>query len=172
VVPRLLADASIPGALKRLPGRLAAQSNRNTSGSPERLTARGSGSHLGIPGAVPWHHGAADAQGRRLARDIGAAPELADWRKREIFPGRPCVTDRQGLRDFARRAANSFHHPVGTCRMGTDAAAVVDPALRVRGVEGLRVVDASVMPSLPQAMVNAATIAIAERASDLILGRA
>jgi choline dehydrogenase-like flavoprotein len=106
-----------------------------------------------------------------LARDVGAAPELADWRKREIFPGRLGVTDRHGLRDFARRAANSFHHPVGTCRMGTDAAAVVDLALRVRGVEGLRVVDASVMPSLPQAMVNAATIAIAERASDLILGR-
>jgi choline dehydrogenase len=103
-----------------------------------------------------------------LARDVGAAPELADWRRREVFPGRG-VSGRRGLRDFARRAANSFHHPVGTCRMGTDAAAVVDPALRVRGVEGLRVVDASVMPSLPQAMVNAATIAIAERASDLIL---
>jgi choline dehydrogenase-like flavoprotein len=111
------------------------------------------------------------AQAVVLARDIGAAPELADWRKREVFPGRAGVTDRQGLRDFARRAANSFHHPVGSCRMGTDAGAVVDPALRVRGVEGLRVVDASVMPSLPQAMVNAATIAIAERASDLILGR-
>jgi len=105
-----------------------------------------------------------------LARDVGAAPELADWRKREVFPG-PRVTDRRGLRAFAQRAANSFHHPVGTCRMGTDPAAVVDAALRVRGVEGLRVVDASVMPSLPQAMVNAATIAIAERASDLILGR-
>jgi pyridoxine 4-oxidase len=110
------------------------------------------------------------AQAVALARDIGAAPELADWRKREVFPGRG-VRRRQGLRDFARRAANSFHHPIGTCPMGTDAAAVVDLALRVRGVEGLRVVDASVMPSLPQAMVNAATIAIAERASDLILGR-
>jgi choline dehydrogenase len=106
-----------------------------------------------------------------LAREVGAAPELADWRKREVYPGRG-VTDRQGLRDFARRAANSFHHPVGTCRMGADGAAVVDLALRVRGVQGLRVVDASVMPSLPQAMVNAPTIALAERASDLIVGRA
>jgi choline dehydrogenase len=105
-----------------------------------------------------------------LAREIGAARELADWRRREVFPG-PGVTDREGLRDFVRRAANSFHHPVGTCRIGTDEDAVVDLALRVRGVEGLRVVDASVMPSLPQAMVNAATIAIAERAADLILGR-
>ena len=105
-----------------------------------------------------------------LAREIGAARELADWRRREVFPG-PGVADRQGLRDFVRRAANSFHHPVGTCRMGTDEGAVVDLALRVRGTQGLRVVDASVMPSLPQAMVNAATIAIAERAADLILGR-
>jgi pyridoxine 4-oxidase len=105
-----------------------------------------------------------------LAREIGAAPQLSDWRKREVYPG-PGVTDRKGLRDFSRRAANSFHHPVGTCRMGTDEGAVVDPALQVRGIQGLRVVDASVMPSLPQAMVNAATIAIAERAADLILGR-
>jgi choline dehydrogenase-like flavoprotein len=104
-----------------------------------------------------------------LAREIGAARELADWRNREVFPG-PGGTDRERLREFVRRAANSFHHPVGTCRMGTDEGAVVDLALRVRGTEGLRVVDASVMPSLPQAMVNAATIAIAERAADLILG--
>jgi choline dehydrogenase len=105
-----------------------------------------------------------------LARDIGAARELADWCRREVFPS-PGVTDRPGLRDFVRRAANSFHHPVGTCRMGTDENAVVDLALRVRGTQGLRVVDASVMPSLPQAMVNAANIAIAERAADLILGQ-
>ena len=105
-----------------------------------------------------------------LARELGAAPELADWRGREVFPGAG-ATGGNGLRDFARRAANSFHHPVGSCRMGTDEGAVVDPALRVRGLESLRVVDASVMPSLPQAMVNAATIAIAERAADLILGK-
>jgi pyridoxine 4-oxidase len=105
-----------------------------------------------------------------LAREVGAAAELADWRRREVYPGAG-VRDRKGLRDFARRAANSFHHPVGSCRMGSDAAAVVDLALRVRAIPGLRVVDASVMPSLPQAMVNAATIAIAERAADLILGK-
>jgi choline dehydrogenase len=63
------------------------------------------------------------------------------------------------------RAVNSFHHPVGTCRLG----AVVDSALRVKGVAGLRVVDASVLPGIPRAMVNAATIAVAERASDLVL---
>ncbi len=71
------------------------------------------------------------AEAVALARELGAAAELSDWRQREVFPG-PEVTDRKGLRDFARRAANSFHHPVGTCRMGTDADAVVDPALRVQ----------------------------------------
>jgi choline dehydrogenase len=69
------------------------------------------------------------------------------------------------MRNFIRRAADSFHHPVGTCRIG----AVVDNALRVRGVSDLRVIDASVFPSIPQAMTNAATIALAEKASDLVL---
>jgi choline dehydrogenase len=107
------------------------------------------------------------AEAISIAREIGAAHEMAGWRRREVYPG-PGTVDRRGLREFARRAANSFHHPVGTCRMGMDRDAVVDLALRVRGMQGLRVVDASVMPSLPQAMVNAATIAIAERASDLV----
>jgi choline dehydrogenase-like flavoprotein len=69
------------------------------------------------------------------------------------------------LRNFVLRAANSFHHPVGTCRIG----AVVDETLRVKGVAGLRVIDASVIPAIPQAMINAATTAVAERASDLVL---
>jgi choline dehydrogenase len=103
-----------------------------------------------------------------VERELGAAPALADWRQREVFPG-PGAAGRDALRAFARAAANSFHHPVGTCRMGQDAEAVVDEGLRVRGIQGLRVVDASVMPGLPQAMVNAATLAIAEKASDHIL---
>ncbi|MEJ1936869.1 GMC oxidoreductase, partial [Nostoc sp. NIES-2111] len=81
-----------------------------------------------------------------------------------VYPG-PAVTDPAGIRDFLSRATTSFHHPVGTCAIGT----VVDDALRVQGVAGLRVVDASVIPIIPQAMVNAATIAVAERASDLVL---
>jgi choline dehydrogenase len=85
----------------------------------------------------------------------------------EVHPG-PAVRDRAGLRDFARRGASPFYHPVGTARMGADDAAPVAPDLRVRDVEGLWVADASVMPRIVPAMTNAATIAIAERAADLI----
>ena len=101
-----------------------------------------------------------------LAREIGAASAFADWRAEEAYPGR----NWQGTaarHDFVRRAARSFHHPVGTCRIG----AVVDTALRVQGVAGLRVIDASVLPGLPAAMINAAVTAVAERASDILLGR-
>jgi choline dehydrogenase-like flavoprotein len=103
-------------------------------------------------------------QGARLAREIGAAAAFADWRAEEIYPGSSAVSTTD-LRNFVLRAANSFHHPVGTCRIG----AVVDEALRVKGVAGLRVIDASVIPAIPQAMINAATTAVAERASDLVL---
>lgn len=103
-------------------------------------------------------------EGIRLARQIGASPAFADWRAEEIYPG-PQSTSLEDLHAFISRSANSFHHPVGTCRIGK----VVDENLRVNGIAGLRVVDASVMPGIPQAVINAATIAIAERASDLIL---
>jgi choline dehydrogenase len=83
------------------------------------------------------------------------------------------------LREFIRRDLGTLFHPVGTCAMGGDSrlaasklTSVVDPELRVRGIEGLRVVDASVMPAVPRGNTNAPTIAIAERAADLISGRA
>jgi choline dehydrogenase-like flavoprotein len=106
------------------------------------------------------------AEGVTIAREIGAAAGFADWRESEVYPG-PAWANATGWHDFIRRAANSFNHHVGTCRIG----AVVDEALRVKGVSGLRVVDASVMPGIPAAMTNAATIALAEKASDLVLAR-
>lgn len=105
-----------------------------------------------------------------LARAVGGSAALADWRARELLPGPACTSKAERL-SFLERAAHTHHHPVGTCRMGGNAEAVVGPDLRLRGVEGLYVVDASVMPSITTGPVNAAVIAIAERASDLILGR-
>ena len=95
---------------------------------------------------------------------------LADWRAEELLPGPACRTAGE-RRAFLEKAAYTHHHPVGTCRMGTDADSVVGPDLAVRGVGGLYVVDASVMPAITTGPTNAAIIAIAERASDLLRGR-
>ena len=103
----------------------------------------------------------------KLSRAILAQPAFDDVRGAPIFPARNDLSD-AGLEAFVRAKAESIYHPVGTCRMGSDDGAVVDPQLRVRGVEGLRVVDASVMPTLPGGNTNAPTIMIAERAADLI----
>jgi choline dehydrogenase len=109
----------------------------------------------------------------RTARKILAAPELAPYYDREQLPGAGLVSDDE-LLDFARRYGSSCYHYTGTCRMGPDGdpGAVVDPALKVRGLEGLRVVDASVMPAVPSANTYASTLMIAEKGADLILGRA
>lgn len=106
-----------------------------------------------------------------LARDVASQPAMQRYIAAETSPG-PQVTSRADLDAFIRRTAITVHHPLGTCKMGaqSDTAAVVDPELRVKGVEGLRVVDASVMPDMPSGNINAAVVAIAERASDLILG--
>ena len=111
-------------------------------------------------------------EGVHLSRDIAAAPAFDPWRGAELFPG-PGRDSRRALIEFIRRKAETIYHPVGTCRMGppADADAVVDPALRVHGVQALRVVDASVMPQLVSGNTNAPTIMIAERAADLLLGR-
>jgi choline dehydrogenase len=76
------------------------------------------------------------------------------------------------VRDYVRRTAVSYHHQVGTCRMGVDAGAVVDPRLRVRGVDGLRVADASVMPAVISGNTNAPTLMIGERAADFVVADA
>jgi choline dehydrogenase len=105
--------------------------------------------------------------GIRLARRLAATRAFADFRGGETAPG-PTVTDDPGLAAYVRARAETLYHPVGTCRMGADAAAVVDGCLRVRGVEGLRVVDASVMPTIVGGNTNAPTIMIAEKAAELI----
>ncbi|MGY6553127.1 MAG: GMC family oxidoreductase [Wenzhouxiangella sp.] len=107
----------------------------------------------------------------RLSREVLQQPAFKPFRGHEIYPGNE-VIGREGLIDFIRAKAESIYHPVGTCRMGSDDQAVVDPELKVRGVEGLRVIDASIMPTLVGGNTNAPTIMIAEKASDLILGRA
>ncbi len=108
--------------------------------------------------------------GITVARQIGERPPLRRFLRSEYLPGRE-VRSTEELREYVRSAAETLYHPVGTCAMGTGPDAVVDPELRVRGVTGLRVVDASVMPTVPRGNTNAPTIALAERASDLIRGR-
>lgn len=109
-------------------------------------------------------------RGFEIARDIGSQAALAAWRKRETYPG--ARWNEAASRDeFVRNAVNTFFHPVGTCAMGSGPQAVVDEALRVHGVAGLRVIDASVIPRIPSAATHAPVIAIAERAADLLLGR-
>jgi len=103
--------------------------------------------------------------GMEWARRIAAAPALAAITAGEVFPG-TAATTRAQLLDYARRAGTTGHHPVGTCRMGNDAAAVVDTTLAVRGVKGLRVADASVMPRLISGNTNATAIVIGERAAE------
>ncbi len=114
---------------------------------------------------------AALVAGTRRAREVAAAEPFASVLGREIFPG-PEIESDEDLAADLRRRVELLYHPVGTCKMGSDEAAVVDPELRVRGVEGLRVVDASIMPTIVSGNTNAPTIAIAERGADLILGKA
>lgn len=110
--------------------------------------------------------------GMRLVRDILHRPELSQFFDVETLPGPAATTDDE-LLDFAKRNGNTGYHLVGTCRMGpaADTRSVVDDELRVHGIDGLRVVDASIMPMLPSANTYASTLAIAEKAADMIRGR-
>ena len=107
--------------------------------------------------------------GLRAQREIAACEPLSAYTAEEVLPGAQ-VRDADDLRAYVRRTVTTVWHPTSTCAMGGDPAAVCDPWLRVRGVDGLRVVDASVMPAVPRGNTNAPTIAIAERAADLIRG--
>jgi choline dehydrogenase len=103
-----------------------------------------------------------------LSRRILQAPPFDDCRGAEVFPGMDATSD-AALIEFIRRKAETIYHPVGTCRMGTDTASVVDAEARVHGIESLRVVDASIMPTIVSGNTNAPTIMIAEKVADLIL---
>jgi choline dehydrogenase len=105
--------------------------------------------------------------GVRLARRIAGMEPLAHYLAGELLPGAEAVTDEE-LTAHIRESSQTLYHPVGTCRLGTDELAVVDPDLRVRGLEGLRVVDASVIPALPRGHTNWPTVMVAERAAELI----
>jgi choline dehydrogenase len=107
------------------------------------------------------------ATGIKVLRKLLHASALDEFRGEEIAPGVGVQTD-AALMAYIRSTANTVWHPVGTCKMGTDQMAVVDPELRVRGIEGLRVVDASIMPTITTGNTNAPTIAIGEKAADLI----
>jgi 4-pyridoxate dehydrogenase len=110
--------------------------------------------------------------GLKLVRRVCATPPLSEYAARELAPGPEVQSDGE-LDAYIRATAATAHHPLGTCKMGPDGdpTAVVDGELRVRGIDGLRVVDASVMPDLVGGNINAVVIMIAEKAADLIRGR-
>jgi choline dehydrogenase-like flavoprotein len=106
--------------------------------------------------------------GVKIARRLLNTAAFDDYRGEEHTPGRAIRTDAE-IAEFCRNTVQNIYHPVGTCRMGTDAMAVVDGRLRVRGIQALRVADASIMPFIPNANTNAPTIMIGEKAADMIL---
>jgi len=110
--------------------------------------------------------------GLRLVREIGQQPALAEFNTGEVSPGSACRSNAE-IDTHIRATGITVHHPLGTCKMGrpSDPTAVVDPELKVLGVDALRVVDASVMPDLVGGNINAPVIMIAEKAADLIRGR-
>jgi choline dehydrogenase len=134
-----------------------------------------SSNHLDPPAIQPNYLQAETDQritlaGLRLARKILERPELANYYDYETLPGLNVQSDDE-LLDFARRRGNTGYHVVGTTKMGRkeDITAVVDAELKVHGLQGLRVIDASIMPTLPSANTFASTIAIAEKGADIIL---
>ena len=105
-----------------------------------------------------------------LIRELHARPAFDPYRGEELAPGPACVSP-QGIDAFMAANGHTHFHPVGTARMGSDDGAVVDPSLRVHGLDGLRVVDASIMPRLVSGNTNAPVIMIAEKGADMILGK-
>ena len=109
-------------------------------------------------------------EGFEIARSLAASPEMRAFVKAEVAPGPDC-NDAKAIAAYTRKSMITVHHPAGTCRMGAedDSRAVVGPDFKVHGVEGLRVVDASVFPEIPNGNINAAVVMVAERAADMIV---
>jgi choline dehydrogenase len=107
-------------------------------------------------------------EGVHKALELSAQPAFDDWRARDAISDIQ-TAGRRSLADFVNSGVSTFSHAVGTCSMGVDERSVVDPQLKVHGLEGLRVADASVMPSITTTNTNAATVMIGEKAADLIL---
>jgi choline dehydrogenase len=110
----------------------------------------------------------ANVEGLKILRKILQAPALSPYVVEEVDPGAKISTDEELLK-YCRQRGSTIYHPISTCRMGNDPLAVVDQRLRVRGIEGLRVVDGSIMPDLVSGNTNAPIVMIAEKASDMIL---
>jgi len=105
--------------------------------------------------------------GLKLCRRLLASPRLERFVESEFQPG-PAVESDEQLLDYVRRRGGTVYHPTSTCKMGDDPMAVVDPELRVHGIDGLRIADASIMPTVVSGNTNAATIMIGERAADMV----
>jgi len=161
--------------------RLSRQSGMTCYAHPMRPESRG---HIHITAADPRRppairfnflsspvDAALTVRAVRLARRIMTAPAMARLQVTEVAPGEACAGDDEIL-DWVRRTAETTYHPVGTCRMGADPMAVVDARLRVHGIAGLRVADASVMPTLTSGNTNAPSMMIGEKAAEMILADA
>lgn len=103
----------------------------------------------------------------KLCQKLGYTEAMKEWMKEEVYPGKDI--SKEEMEDYIRKSCASYHHMVGTCKMGIDSMSVVDPELKVHGVEGLRVVDASIMPSVTSGNTNAPAIMIGEKAADMIM---
>jgi len=100
---------------------------------------------------------------------LGYTDAMKEWSKTEIYPGKDATEEE--LEEYIRKSCGTYHHMVGTCKMGIDSMAVVDPELKVHGIDGLRVCDASIMPAVTSGNTNAPSIMIGEKGADMILGQ-